>query len=89
MNSIPKPALRRRSNRSRSSEEKGGYVFGDWGFELGKMEACLARLEASLATPDQKPVISPNKPLTDGLTFRKSVPRYPLQHRPKYAATKP
>ncbi len=31
--------------------EKGGYVPGNWGVELGKMEACLARLDASLATP--------------------------------------
>lgn len=31
--------------------EKGGYVPGNWGVELGKMEACLARLAASLATP--------------------------------------
>ena len=56
---------------------------------FGKTEACPARLVASLATPVEKPVISPNKPLTDALTFRKSVPRYPFQHRPKYAATKP
>jgi hypothetical protein len=55
----------------------------------GKTEACPARLDASLATPDEKPVISPNKRLTDALTIRKSVPRYPFQHRPKYAATKP
>ena len=54
----------------------------------GKTEACLARLVPSLATPEEKPVISPNKPLTEALTFRKSVPRYPFQHRPKYAATK-
>lgn len=31
--------------------EKGGLVPGNWGVELGKMEACLARLNASLATP--------------------------------------
>ena len=31
--------------------EKGGYVPGNWGVELGKMEDCLARLDASLATP--------------------------------------
>ena len=31
--------------------EKGGYVPANWGVELGKMEACLARLDASLATP--------------------------------------
>ena len=35
--------------------EKGGFVPGNWGVELGKMEACLARLDArldaSLATP--------------------------------------
>ena len=55
---------------------------------FGKTEACPARLVASLATPDEKLVISPNKPLTDALTFRKPVPRYPFQHRPKYAATK-
>ncbi len=55
---------------------------------FGKTEACPARLVASLATPDQKPGISPNKPLADALTFRKSVPRYPFQYRPKYAATK-
>ena len=30
------------------------YVPGDWGVELGKMEACLARLDASLATPDDE-----------------------------------
>ena len=54
----------------------------------GKTEACPARLVASLATPDEKPGISTNKPLTDALTFRKSVPRYPFQQRPKYAATK-
>ena len=34
--------------------EKGGYVPGNWGVELGKMEACLARLDASLATPMTK-----------------------------------
>ncbi len=28
--------------------EKGGYVPGNWGVELGKMEACLAGLGASL-----------------------------------------
>ena len=55
----------------------------------GKMEACPARLVASLATPEEKLGISTNKPLTDALTFRKSVPRYHFQHRPKYAATKP
>ena len=55
----------------------------------GKTEACPARLVASLATPEEKSVISPNKPLTDAPTFRKSVPRYPFQQRPKYAATKP
>jgi hypothetical protein len=41
----------------------------------GKTEACPARLVASLATPEEKSGISPNKPLTDALTFRKSVPR--------------
>ena len=56
---------------------------------FGKTEACPARLVASLATPEEKSGISTNKPLTDALTFRKSVPRYPFQHRPKYAATKP
>jgi len=56
---------------------------------FGKMEACPARLVSSLATPEEKPGISPNKPLTDPLTFRTSVPRDPFQHRPKYAATKP
>jgi hypothetical protein len=56
---------------------------------FGKTEACPARLASSLATPDEKLFISPNKPLTDALTFRKSVPRYPFQHRPKYAATNP
>ena len=30
-----------------------------------------------------------NKPLADALTTRKSVPRYPFPHRPKYPATKP
>ena len=55
----------------------------------GKTEACPARLVASLATPEEKLGISTNKPLTDALTFRKSVPPYPFQHRPKYAATKP
>ena len=55
----------------------------------GKMEACPARLNTSLATPEEKSGISPNKPLTDALQFRKSVPRYPFQQRPKYAATKP
>ena len=54
----------------------------------GKTEACPARLASSLATPEEKSGISTNKPLTDALTFRKSVPRYPFQHRPKYAATK-
>ena len=56
---------------------------------FGKTEACPARLVASLATPEEKSGTSPNKPLTDALTFRKSVPRYLFQHRPKYAATKP
>jgi len=56
---------------------------------FGKTEACPARLVASLATPDEKLFISTNKPLTDVLTFRKSVPRYPFQQRPKYAAIKP
>jgi hypothetical protein len=56
---------------------------------FGKTEACTARLVSSLATPGEKLGISTNKPLTDALTFRKSVPRYPFQHRPKYAATKP
>ena len=56
---------------------------------FGKTEACPARLVASLATPEEKLGISTNKLLTDALTFRKSVPRYPFQHRPKYAATKP
>ena len=56
----------------------------------GKTEACPARLVASLATPEEKLGISTNKPLTDALTFRKSVvPCYPFQHRPKYAAPKP
>jgi hypothetical protein len=55
----------------------------------GKTEACPARLVASLAAPEEKSDISPNKPLTDALTFRKSVPRYPFQHRPKYAAPSP
>ena len=55
---------------------------------FGKTEACPARLVASLATPEEKLGISTNKPLNDALTFRKSVPRYPFQHRPKYAATK-
>ena len=56
---------------------------------FGKTEACPARLSPSLATPNEKLGISTNKPLTDALTFRKSVPRYTFQHRPKYAATKP
>jgi hypothetical protein len=56
---------------------------------FGKTEACPARLASSVATPGETAGISPNKPLTDVLTFRKSVPRYPFQHRPKYAATKP
>ena len=56
---------------------------------FGKTEACPARLVASLATPEEKLGISTNKPLTDALTFRKSVPRYPFRQRPKYAATKP
>jgi hypothetical protein len=55
---------------------------------FGKTEACPARLVASLATPEEKLGISTNKLLTDALTFRKSVPRYPFQQRPKYAATK-
>jgi hypothetical protein len=55
---------------------------------FGKTEACPARLVASLATPEEKLGISTNKPLTDALTFRKSVSRYPFQHGPKYAATK-
>jgi hypothetical protein len=55
----------------------------------GKTEACPARLVASVATPEEMSGISPNKPLTDALTIRKSVPRYLFQHRPKYAATKP
>jgi len=55
---------------------------------FGKTEACPARLVASLATPEEKLGISTNTPLTDALTFRKSVPRYPFQQRPKYAATK-
>ena len=32
-------------------KEKGGFVPGNWGVELGKMGACLARLDSSLATP--------------------------------------
>jgi len=55
----------------------------------GKTEACPARLASSLATPEEKSGTSLNKPLTDALTFGKSVPRYPFRHRPKYAATKP
>ena len=70
---------------------------------MKRKEVCLWRLgcrtsarrrlalpgwSASLATPEEKLGISTNKPLTDALTFRKSVPRYPFQHRPKYAATK-
>ena len=31
--------------------EKGGDPPENWGVELGKIEACLARLDASLATP--------------------------------------
>ena len=30
---------------------KGGFVPGNWGVELGKMEDCLARLDTSLAAP--------------------------------------
>ena len=56
---------------------------------FGKTEACLARLVASLATPEEKSGISTNKPLTDALTFRKSVPRYPFQHRPKMQQPSP
>jgi hypothetical protein len=56
---------------------------------FGKTEACQASLVSSLATPGEKSGISPKKPLTDALTFHKSVPRYPVQRRPKYAATKP
>ena len=56
---------------------------------FGKTEACTARLSPILATPEEKLGISTDKPLTDALTFSKSVPRYPFQHRPKYAATKP
>ena len=38
--------------------KKGGYVPGNWGVELGKMEACLAGLDASLATPyDQEFIV--------------------------------
>jgi len=55
----------------------------------GKTEACPARLAVSLAPPVEKLGISTDESLTDTLTFRKSVPRYPFQHRPKYAATKP
>ena len=55
----------------------------------GKTEACPARLVVSLATPEEKSGISTNKPLTDALTFRKSVPHYPFQNRPKYAAPSP
>jgi hypothetical protein len=44
----------------------------------GKTEACPARLASSLATPEEKSGISRNKPLTDALTFRKSVPRAPI-----------
>jgi hypothetical protein len=39
-------------------KEKGGFVPGNWGVELGKMEACLARLDSSLATPyDEKFIV--------------------------------
>ena len=55
---------------------------------FGKTKACPARLSPNLATPDEKLGISTNEPLTDALTFRKSVPHYLFQHRPKYAATK-
>jgi len=89
MSSIPKPAARRRSKHSRSNEEKGGVSLETGVSIYGKMEACPARLASSLAPPDEKLGLSTNKPLTDALTFRKSVPRYPFQHRPKYAATKP
>ena len=38
--------------------EKGGDPPENWGVELGKMEACLARLDASLATPiDGKSIV--------------------------------
>ena len=52
-------------------------VFEDWGVEFGKMEACLARLEASLATPVEKPGISLNKSPADARIFRRSVPATP------------
>ena len=38
-------------------------VFEDWGVEFGKMEACLARLDNSLATPRGIPKKLPGSPL--------------------------
>jgi len=37
--------------------EKGGGPAGNWGVELGKMEACPARLDASLAHPTDEEFI--------------------------------
>jgi hypothetical protein len=66
-------APRRRSKHSRSNEEKGGVSLETGVSNFGKTEACPARLLASVATPEEKLGISTNKPLTDALTFLKSV----------------
>lgn len=60
---------------------------GVWNY--GKTEACPARLVASLATPEEKSGISPNKPLTDALTIRKSLPRYPFPASTQICSTEP
>ena len=53
MSFTPKPTSRQRSNRSRSSSQEEIWVFENWGVEFGKMEACLARRDTSLATPEK------------------------------------
>ena len=50
-------------------------LFADWGVELGKTEACLARLEMPAWPPQNRNQGMPlNKPPTDALTFRISAP---------------
>ena len=88
MNSIHKPALRRRSNRSLSSEEKGGYVFEYWGVEFGKMEACSARLEASLATPEEKLGNHAEKVSHKRAHLSQICTRHPFQRLPHNPAAK-